>query len=121
MSIPGGLHREVDTLLREYLVRKHANRGCLSSVPFSRSSSSDSFATDEGLFDRPDPQTSTSVVMEKILRRRSLQLRNQQQAWQVCLVLGNIIFDRLTAVYFYLPSYIVIMIDLKILSMKPIM
>nr|CAD1838386.1 unnamed protein product [Ananas comosus var. bracteatus] len=82
VSIPGGLHREVDTLLREYLVRKHANRGCLSSVPFSRSSSSDSFATDEGLFDRPDPQTSTSVVMEKILRRRSLQLRNQQQAWQ---------------------------------------
>ncbi|XP_072985562.1 DExH-box ATP-dependent RNA helicase DExH3-like [Typha latifolia] len=82
VSLPVGLHREVDALLEEYLARKCTNRGSLPSVPFSRSSSSDSFATDEGRFEQQDPHTSTSAVMEKILRRRSLQLRSQQQSWQ---------------------------------------
>ncbi|XP_008811383.1 DExH-box ATP-dependent RNA helicase DExH3 [Phoenix dactylifera] len=82
VSIPNGLQREVDHLLGEYLARKRTNRGSFPDIAFSRSSSTDSFTTDEGLPEQQDPQLSTSVVMEKILRRRSLQLRNQQQAWQ---------------------------------------
>jgi len=73
----------VDGLLDEYLTRKRTSRESIPNLPFSRSSSTDSFATDEGLFEQQDPQAPTNVVMEKILRRRSLQLRNQQQSWQV--------------------------------------
>ncbi|RZR77501.1 hypothetical protein BHM03_00002613 [Ensete ventricosum] len=82
VSIPVGLQREVDGILGEYITRKRTNRESFPSIGFSRSSSTDSFATDEGFFEQQDLQTSTSVVMEKILRRRSLQLRNQQQTWQ---------------------------------------
>ncbi|WOL01197.1 DExH-box ATP-dependent RNA helicase DExH3 [Canna indica] len=82
VSIPAGLHREVDALLGDYLTRKRTNRESFPSLGFSRTSSTDSFATDESFFEQQDLQTSTSVVMEKILRRRSLQLRNQQETWQ---------------------------------------
>lgn len=51
----------------------------------SRSSSSSSLATEEGLFEQPDQSVSSNSVMDKILQRRSLQLRDQQQAWQVHL------------------------------------
>lgn len=81
--IPFGLQREVDSLLTDYLTRKRANPESFPSSPFSRCSSADSIATDDGFFEQQDTQTSTSTVMEKILRRRSLQLRNQQAAWQV--------------------------------------
>nr|DAD35473.1 TPA_asm: hypothetical protein HUJ06_006113 [Nelumbo nucifera] len=80
--IPLGLQRRVDTHLREYLYRKPMNKGTFPDATFSRSSSSGSIATDEGLFEQQEPLIPTSVVMEKVLRRRSLQLRNQQQAWQ---------------------------------------
>lgn len=82
VSIPIGLQREVDALLGDYLTRKRTSRESFPTFPFSRSSSNDSFATDEGFLEQQDPQTSTSVVMEKIHRRKSLQLRNQQQSWQ---------------------------------------
>ncbi|OVA14228.1 Helicase [Macleaya cordata] len=77
-----GLERRVDTLLREYKSRKPMNRGSFPDIAFSRSSSSGSIATDEGLFEQQELQTPTSGVMEKIIRRRSLQLRNRQHAWQ---------------------------------------
>lgn len=83
VSIPVGLQREVDALLGDYLSRKRTNRESFPNLPFSRSSSTDSFAADEGLFEQQDTQAPTSIVMEKILRRRSFQLRNQQQSWQV--------------------------------------
>ncbi|CAO2193358.1 unnamed protein product [Urochloa humidicola] len=81
VAIPAGLQREVDALLADYLARKRTNSGNFPSAAFSRSSSTDSFATDEGFFDQQDNQT-TSAVMERIQRRKSLQLRNQQAAWQ---------------------------------------
>ncbi|XP_062191731.1 DExH-box ATP-dependent RNA helicase DExH3-like isoform X1 [Phragmites australis] len=82
VSIPAGLQREVDALLAGYLARKRMNSGTFPNAAFSRSSSSESFATDEGFFEQQDNQTSTSAVMERIQRRKSLQLRNQQAAWQ---------------------------------------
>jgi ATP-dependent RNA helicase DHX36 len=39
--------------------------------------------TDEGFYEQQDNQTSTDAAMERIQRRKSLQLRNQQAAWQV--------------------------------------
>lgn len=80
--IPIGLQREVDSLLADYLTRKRANPESFPSIAFSRSSSADSVATDDGFFEQQDTQTSASIVMEKMLKRRSLQLRNQQAAWQ---------------------------------------
>lgn len=82
VSIPIGLQREVDAFLGNYLARKRTSQESFPNLPFSRSSSTDSFATEEGIFDQQDLQSSTNTVMEKILRRRSLQVRNQQQAWQ---------------------------------------
>ncbi|XP_042504463.1 DExH-box ATP-dependent RNA helicase DExH3-like isoform X2 [Macadamia integrifolia] len=57
-------------------------RKTFPNAAFSRTSSSGSIATDEGFFEQPESQIPNSVVLEKILRRRSLQLRNQQQAWK---------------------------------------
>ncbi|KAG6477020.1 hypothetical protein ZIOFF_066270 [Zingiber officinale] len=82
VSIPIGLHRQVDSLLGDYLIRKRKNLENFPSVGFSRTSSTDSFATNESLFEQQDIQTSKNIVMEKTLRRKSLQLRNQQQNWQ---------------------------------------
>ncbi|KAJ4960848.1 hypothetical protein NE237_020758 [Protea cynaroides] len=82
VTISIGLQRRVDAQLREYLSRKPMKWETFPNAAFSRSSSSGSIATDEGLFEQPESQMPTSVVMEKILRRRCLQLRNQQEAWQ---------------------------------------
>jgi ATP-dependent RNA helicase DHX36 len=77
------LQREVDALLADYLARKKTDSVNFPNAPFSRSSSTDSFMTDEGFYEQQDNQTSTDVAMERIQRRKSLQLRNQQAAWQV--------------------------------------
>jgi ATP-dependent RNA helicase DHX36 len=83
VSIPSGLQREVDALLSDYLARKRTSSGSFPNAAFSRSSSTDSFATDESFLEQQDNQTSTSAVIERIQRRKSLQLRNQQESWQV--------------------------------------
>ena len=54
-----------------------------SDLSSARSSSNGSIGTDEGLFELPEPLASSNAYMEKILRQRSLQMRDQQQAWQV--------------------------------------
>ncbi|XP_077219815.1 DExH-box ATP-dependent RNA helicase DExH3-like [Tasmannia lanceolata] len=82
VTIPTGLHREVDALLGEHLSRKPMSIGSSQDSIISRSSSNGSIATDDGLFEQQEPHAATSIVMEKILRRRSLQLRSQQQDWQ---------------------------------------
>ncbi|XP_071683938.1 DExH-box ATP-dependent RNA helicase DExH3 isoform X1 [Lolium perenne] len=82
VSIPSGLQREVDALLADYLARKRTDSGNFPNAAFSRSSSTDSFMTDEGFYEQQDNQASTNVVMERIQRKKSLQLRNQQAAWQ---------------------------------------
>ncbi|XP_057960511.1 DExH-box ATP-dependent RNA helicase DExH5, mitochondrial isoform X2 [Malania oleifera] len=58
------------------------NLGSFRDIAFSRSSSSGSIATDEGLFEQPEPLSASKPFMEKIIRQRSLLLLNQQQAWQ---------------------------------------
>lgn len=80
--LPPGLLRRVDEHLREFLSQKSRCKG-FQDISVSRTSSSGSIATDEGLFEQPEPQGSSKAVMEKILWRRSSHLRDQQQAWQV--------------------------------------
>ncbi|XVF84733.1 hypothetical protein PTKIN_Ptkin17bG0061900 [Pterospermum kingtungense] len=80
-----GLLKRVDAYLGEYLSKKSRTGESLLDSCFSRSSSNSSIITDEGLFEQPEPLASSSAVMEKILWRRSLQLRDQQQVWQESL------------------------------------
>ncbi|KAK6241891.1 Helicase [Theobroma cacao] len=80
-----GLLKRVDAYLGEYLFQKSRTKESFPDNCFSRSSSNSSIVTDEGLVEQPEPLASSSAVMEKILWRRSLQLRDQQQAWQESL------------------------------------
>ncbi|XP_058091802.1 DExH-box ATP-dependent RNA helicase DExH3-like [Magnolia sinica] len=82
VSLPASLHRGVDDLLREHLARKPSDKGSFPGITFSGSGSNGRNATSGGLFEQQEPQKPVSVVMERILRRKSLQLRDQQQNWQ---------------------------------------
>ncbi|KAL2904762.1 DExH-box ATP-dependent RNA helicase DExH3 [Bienertia sinuspersici] len=76
--------RRVDAYIADYLSHKYKSADTLKDNGFSRSSSSGSIATDEGLFEQPELLNFSSSVMERIARRRNLQLRDQQLAWQEC-------------------------------------
>ncbi|XP_020966764.1 DExH-box ATP-dependent RNA helicase DExH5, mitochondrial isoform X2 [Arachis ipaensis] len=82
VSMPITLLRRVDAYFEEHLTRKSKMKESFSDVSFTRSSSNSSIGTDEGLFEHPEPLASSKAVGEKILRRRSLQMHDQQQAWQ---------------------------------------
>ena len=58
-------------------------KGRFSNIYFERSNSSGSICTDEGLFEQPEPLASSKAIVDKVLRRRSLEMRDQQEAWQV--------------------------------------
>lgn len=87
--LPFGLQREVDSHLKAYLAKKSMIRGDLSTNSLSRSSSGVSIETDGGLYEQPEPLVQNNVFMERILWRKSLQLRNQQQEWLVCFTLTS--------------------------------
>lgn len=78
MILPPGLPRRIDTFLGEYLSHKPTSVAVLS-----RSSSNGSIATDEGLFEQPELLPQSKASMENILWRRSMQMRAEQQTWQV--------------------------------------
>lgn len=83
VTLPTVLQRKVDALLAEHLSRKPAKKGGSTGRSFSMLNNDGSVGT-EGLFEQQEPPRHTSVVMEKILRRKSLQLRDKQQDWLVC-------------------------------------
>ncbi|XXG83840.1 hypothetical protein AAC387_Pa10g1498 [Persea americana] len=81
--IPTTLQRRVDSFLGEHFSRKPISKGSVLGLPpFPRSSSNDSNATDEGLFEQPEPFVGASSVLEKLLKRKSMQLRDRQHDWQ---------------------------------------
>ncbi|KAF7131696.1 hypothetical protein RHSIM_Rhsim09G0102100 [Rhododendron simsii] len=80
--LPLGLQKRVDSYLGDYLSQKSRNMDSFQDNGFSRSNSSCSVATDEGLFEQPEPLPQSKAAMEKVIWRRSMQLRSQQQAWQ---------------------------------------
>lgn len=74
----------MDSFLGEHFSRKPISKGSVLGLPpFPRSSSNDSNATDEGLFEQPEPFVGASSVLEKLLKRKSMQLRDRQHDWQV--------------------------------------
>ncbi|XP_015579120.2 DExH-box ATP-dependent RNA helicase DExH5, mitochondrial isoform X2 [Ricinus communis] len=82
VNLPLGLQKRVDAYLGEYLFQRSNTKERFPDFSSSRSSSNSSLATDEGLFEPTESLASSKAVMEKILQRRSLQLRDQQHAWQ---------------------------------------
>ncbi|XP_020234511.1 DExH-box ATP-dependent RNA helicase DExH5, mitochondrial isoform X2 [Cajanus cajan] len=75
----------VNAHFEEYLSQKSRANKSFSDLSSARSSSNGSIATDEGLFEQSEPLASNKAVMEKILCQRSLQMLDQQQAWQESL------------------------------------
>ncbi|CAO2828561.1 unnamed protein product [Amaranthus hypochondriacus] len=84
VSIDSNLLRRVDAHLADYLSKKSKSANVLQDNGFSRSSSSGSIANDDFFFEQPEPLNLSSSVMERIIRRRHLQLHDQQLAWQNC-------------------------------------
>ncbi|XP_057423201.1 DExH-box ATP-dependent RNA helicase DExH5, mitochondrial isoform X2 [Lotus japonicus] len=82
VSMPITLFRQVDAHFEEYLRQKSRVNKSFSDLSLARSSSNGSVGTDEGLFEQPVLLASSKAVAEKVLLRRSLQMRNQQHAWQ---------------------------------------
>lgn len=81
--LPPGLPRRIDDHLENYLSSKP------SIAMFSRSSSNCSIATDEGLFELPEPLPHSTAAMENIIWRRSMQMHTEQRSWQVYLFISS--------------------------------
>uniref|UniRef100_I1NFR4 RNA helicase n=1 Tax=Glycine max TaxID=3847 RepID=I1NFR4_SOYBN len=82
VSLSITMYTQVNVYFEEYLGQKSRMNKSFSDLSSARSSSNGSIGTDEGLFELPEPLASSNAYMEKILRQRSLQMRDQQQAWQ---------------------------------------
>lgn len=83
MVIPLSLQRRVEGLLQEHLDRMQ-----LSSEKVS-GTSCDIKVTDRGedVHSNEDPDSFLDgSVMEKVLQRRSLRMRNMQRSWQVSFI-----------------------------------
>lgn len=83
VGMPIAMLRRVGAYFEEYLIQKSRVNKSFPDLSFARSSSNGSLGTDEGLFEQSEPLASSTAVAEKILSRISLQMHNQQQAWQV--------------------------------------
>lgn len=72
------LVKRVDAYLKDHLTKKPKRTNS-----FSRTSSTSSMATDEGLLDQPELPAASKTAMDKILWQRSIQLRDRQDYWEV--------------------------------------
>ncbi|CAN1796376.1 DExH-box ATP-dependent RNA helicase DExH5, mitochondrial [Linum perenne] len=82
VSLPLGLLNRVHAYLGDYVFQKSKTKECFLDIACSRSNSTGSLGTDEGLFELPESLTSGKIVMEKVLLRRSQQLYEKQLSWQ---------------------------------------
>lgn len=95
MVLPLSLQRRVEGLLQEHLDRQQlssgkANEGVDDSLSPKQT---------EELPDESSDSFLDGSVMEKVLQRRSMRMRNMQRAWQVLLnhlYLGTLIFSSKT-------------------------
>ncbi|KAK6127667.1 hypothetical protein DH2020_038583 [Rehmannia glutinosa] len=79
--LPSGLHRVVDSHLRAHLSRKAVNKENFAHDAFSTSSAGQSLLLNESFDEQEEPSTQ-SVIAERIVRWRSLQMQNKQEDWQ---------------------------------------
>ncbi|KAK4835237.1 hypothetical protein QYF36_007185 [Acer negundo] len=77
VAVPLSLQRRVEGLLQEHLDRTMLNSGKVSDNSDEKSIGQ---VEDKNLDEHPDSYLDGSV-MEKVLQRRSLQMRNMQRAW----------------------------------------
>lgn len=80
MVVPLSLQRRVEGLLQEHVDRMELSSGKVSGT------STDNKATDQVEDVNPDDNQDSFLdgsVMEKVLQRRSLRMRNMQRTWQV--------------------------------------
>lgn len=75
-----GMQKRVDAYLVNYISGKRKSMNIMS-----RSSSNGSIATDESLFEQPEPLPHSKTTMEKVFWRRSVQMHDKQRNWQVQL------------------------------------
>lgn len=94
--LPFGLQREVDLHLRSFLSQKARKSDNFTDKSFLRTSSGGKFASDGGSDMQQDPFMQNSAVMDRVLRRRSLQIRNKQQEWQVSFLFLSLGFSQTT-------------------------
>ncbi|KAH1049697.1 hypothetical protein GYH30_020286 [Glycine max] len=80
--LPLGVHKEVDAHLLAHLSQKARNKWGSLSDSLHKSRDSRSIPANEGMYEQPEPMTHNSVVKEKILDRKSLQLLHRQHDWQ---------------------------------------
>lgn len=78
--LPFGLQRRVDSHLRAHISRKPMNKENFPHDSVSRLGAGESFSND-GIYEHEEPSP-RSVVAERILARRSMQMRSKQQDWQ---------------------------------------
>lgn len=86
--LPVGLQREVESRVRLHVSERSISGGSLLNK-FSGSSLEGNITSEGGLNEQLKPPMRNSIVLEKIRHRRSLQLREKQQIWQVCLAFGS--------------------------------
>ncbi|KAL8056715.1 hypothetical protein ABFX02_04G137100 [Erythranthe guttata] len=79
--LPFGLHRMVNSHLRAHLSRKAVNKEDFVNGSFPKSNTGQSPLNGEGFDEQEEPSTQ-SVIAERIIKRRSLHMRNKQQDWK---------------------------------------
>ena len=84
MVLSPELHSRVDYHLKAYISRKSVTRDGYQNNVLPTSRTITNHDTEEAFREQDEPMR-RSPVAEGILRRKSLQLRNVQQDWQVCL------------------------------------
>lgn len=82
-----GLQSRVGDLLEAHLSKKSINKEDLAYNASSRGSIGNNSPNDKELYENEKP-FARSVVAERILRRRSLEIRNKQEDWQVIFYLS---------------------------------
>lgn len=85
MILHTGLQNEVDDRLASFLYQKNASSRSFSDNSLQSSTSNKTTVSDGAFYEKQEIPMQKSPVMERILHRRSLQLRSKQQDWQVCL------------------------------------
>lgn len=80
-----GLHKLVNSHLRAHLSRKAVNKENFAYESLSTSNADQSLLIDER-FDEQEKPSTQSVVAERIVRRKSLLMRNKQQDWKVSVI-----------------------------------
>ncbi|KAH0850735.1 hypothetical protein HID58_024106 [Brassica napus] len=82
VSVHTDLVKRVDAYLKEHLSKKSKRTNGIPANSFSRTSSTSSMATDEGLLEQPELPAASKTALDNILWQRSLQLRERQDYWE---------------------------------------